>query len=224
MAIRFSIPCFAALKPDASAREKILTAASELLLNDGFSTLTQQAVAARAGVRQSHVTYYFPTRNDLLRATAQYGVEALLLDPIAAIGVAGVPSREAFRTLLMPDKSDRQWFRLMTGLLIASEEDESIRPWLRAFDERIIEKLAAGFAAVGIDITVDQQHFLHATFIGALHLDMQEQTDESFARVERTVAIALDLVLPTPPPVTAITKPTLNLHERPLHKSHVKTV
>lgn len=233
MAIRFSIPCFAALKPDASAREKILTAASELLLNDGFSTLTQQAVAARAGVRQSHVTYYFPTRNDLLRATAQYGVEALLLEPIAAIGVsgvAGVASREAFRALLMPDKSDRQWFRLMTGLLIASEEDDSIRPWLREFDERIMEKLAAGFAAVGIDITVDQQHFLHATFIGALHLDMQEQTDESFARVERTVAMALDLVLPpsTPPPplVAETTKhnPTANLHERPLHKSHVKTV
>lgn len=221
MAIRFSIPCFAALKPDASTREKILTAASELLLNEGFSTLTQQAVAARAGVRQSHVTYYFPTRNDLLRATAQYGVEALL-DPIASIGVAGAPSLEAFRQLLMPDKSDRQWFRLMTGLLIASDEDESIRPWLREFDERIVEKLAAGFAAVGIAITVNQLHFLHATFIGSLHLDMQEQTDESFARVERTVAMALDLVLP--PTSLEQNNPIHHPHERPLHKSHVKTV
>ena len=231
MAIRFSIPCFAALKSDASAREKILTAASELLLTEGFSTLTQQAVAARAGVRQSHVTYYFPTRNDLLRATAQFGVEAMLLNPMASIAVAGVPSREAFRQLLMPDKSDRQWFRLMTGLLIASDEDASIRPWLREFDERIIEKLAAGFAAVGIDITVDQQHFLHATFIGALHLDMQEQTDESFVRVERTVAMALDMVLPpaTSPRIveknhSVLPPSTPILHERPLHKRHVKTV
>ena len=242
MAIRFSIPCFAALKPDASAREKILTAASELLLNEGFSTLTQQAVAARAGVRQSHVTYYFPTRNDLLRATAQYGVEALLLDPIAAIGVAGAPSRdasrealrEAFRQLLMPDKSDRQWFRLMTGLLIASDEDASIRPWLREFDERIMEKLAAGFAAVGVDITLDQQHFMHATFIGALHLDMQEKTDESFARVERTVAMALDIVLPAAASHESVENEkamepsaapiTHNLNERSLPKRHVKTV
>lgn len=198
MALRFAIPCFAALAPDASAREKILTAASELLLNDGFSTLTQQAVAARAGVRQSHVTYYFPTRNDLLRATAQFGVEALL-DPIASIGDGGAPSIDALRQLLMPDKSDRQWFRLMTGLLIASDEDASIRPWLREFDERVLKKIAIGFAAVGVDITVDQLHFLHAAFIGALHLDMQEQSDESFARVERTVAMALDLVLPSSP-------------------------
>ena len=233
MAIRFSIPCFAALRPDASAREKILTAASELLLNEGFSTLTQQAVAARAGVRQSHVTYYFPTRNDLLRATAQYGVETLL-DPkaIASATAAGQPSLEALRMLLMPDKSDRQWFRLMTGLLIASDEDESIRPWLREFDARILQKLAAGFAAVGIAITVDQQHFLHSTFIGALHLDMQEQSDASFARVERTVAMALDLVLPPPssPSLSEKTKPARNRHnrhnphERPLPKRYVKTV
>jgi AcrR family transcriptional regulator len=224
MAIRFSIPCFAELKPDASAREKILTAASELLLNEGFSTLTQQAVAARAGVRQSHVTYYFPTRNDLLRATAQYGVEALF-DPITNGEATGLPSLESFRTLLMPDKTDRQWFRLMTGLLIASDEDESIRPWLREFDARILQKLAAGFAAVGVAITVDQQHFLHSTFIGALHLDMQEQTDESFARVERTVAMALDMVLPLSASVTETTQPTLPTpHERQLHKSHVKNV
>ena len=226
MAIRFSLPCFAALKPDASAREKILTAASELLLNEGFSTLTQQAVAARAGVRQSHVTYYFPTRNDLLRATAQFGVETLL-DPttIANATAAGVPSLEALRNLMMPDKTDRQWFRLMTGLLIASDEDESIRLWLREFDARILQKLAAGFAAVGVDITLDQQHFLHATFIGALHLDMQEQTDVSFARVERTVKMALDLVLPSasPSPVPAIANPAHHPHERQLPKRHVKT-
>ncbi len=233
MPIRFSMPCFAALAPDASAREKILTAASELLLNDGFSTLTQQAVAARAGVRQSHVTYYFPTRNDLLRATAQFGVEKLF-DPalIAEAAMTGQPSLEVFRSMLMPDKTDRQWFRLMTGLLIASDEDPSIRPWLREFDERILQKIAAGFAAVGVAITVDQQHFLHATFIGALHLDMQAQTDASFALVERTVKMALDLVLPLTPPLCATTntnlarnpnEPTLPMLPT-LQKRYVKTV
>jgi AcrR family transcriptional regulator len=223
MALRFSIPCFAALKPDASAREKILTAASELLLNEGFGTLTQQAVAARAGVRQSHVTYYFPTRNDLLRATAQFCVETLF-DPtaIAAAMADGQPSVEAFRSLLMPDKSDRQWFRLMTGLLIASDEDASIRPWLREFDARILQKLAAGFAAVGVAITLDQQHFLHATFIGALHLDIQEQTDASFTRVERTVAMALDIVLPSGSAHRTQFPKTSN--EQPLPPSHAKTV
>lgn len=216
MNIKLSIPCFAALKPDASAREKILAAASELLLRDGFHALTQHAVAARAGVRQSHLTYYFPTRNELLRATAQYGVETLL-DPIANPAVAGAGGVEDFRQLLMPDKTDRQWFRLMTGLLIASDEDESIRAWLHEFDARIVEKLATAFASMGFPVSDDQLRFLHATFIGALHLDMQEQTDESFARLERTVAMALDLILPRPtvPPVvgTALNDPSFPLRK-----------
>ena len=195
MNIKLSIPCFAALRPDASAREKILAAASELLLNDGFHALTQHAVAARAGVRQSHLTYYFPTRNDLLRAMAQYGVETML-DPITNPKTRAEGTVNDFRQLLMPDRSDRQWFRLMTGLMIASDEDHGIREWLREFDARIIDKLASAFAAVGLNVSRDQLHFLHSTFIGALHLDMQEQTDESFVRLERTMAMALDVVLP----------------------------
>ena len=62
--IKLCIPGFAQLKPTAPKREKILAAAAELLLTEGFHALTQHAVAARAGIRQSHLTYYFPTRND----------------------------------------------------------------------------------------------------------------------------------------------------------------
>jgi len=195
MNIKLAIPCIASLKPDASVREKILTAANELLLTVGFGALTQQAVAARAGVRQSHLTYYFPTRNDLLRETAQFGVEAMFL-PMAETAAPGEISVEDLRQLLMPEKFDRQWFRLMTGLASASEEDESIRRWKREFDARILEKLKAGFALVGVPISQDHANFLHATFVGALHLDMVDPSDESFERLRRAVATALDVVLP----------------------------
>jgi len=222
MNIKLSIPCFAALKPDATAREKILAAASELLLTEGFHALTQHAVAARAGVRQSHLTYYFPTRNDLLRATAQYGVETLL-DPLAYPASLVGGSIEEFRQLLMPDKTDRQWFRLMTGLLIASDEDDSIRQWLREFDARLVGKLATAFAASGVAVSNDQLHFLHSTIVGALHLDMQDQTDESFRRLQCTVATALDLVLPpsSAPPASAGAPATLSATpESLLHESN----
>jgi len=198
MAVKIPIPTIAALSPEASTRERILTASVELLLIDGFSALTQQAVAARAGVRQSHLTYYFPTRNDLLRATAQFGVEKMMA-PIAEVAGHGPVTLAEFRQLLMPDKSDRQWFKLMTGLSIASEEDESIGRWLCEFDERVDGMLAAAFKSAGLPATREQLQFLHATFIGALTLDMQQQkgdADASFERVERTVAMALDAVLP----------------------------
>jgi AcrR family transcriptional regulator len=194
MAIKFPLPCFALLSPDASVRDKILTAASDLLLSDGFSALTQQAVAARAGVRQSHVTYYFRTRNDLLRATAQFGIEAMLA-PVTEAAAQGAITRAEFRQLLMPEMRDRQWFRLMMSLLIASDEDPSIRPWLQSFHQHVEERLAAAFAAVGVAVTADQLHSLHATFFGLLFHDMHFQTDESFARVIRAASLALDGVL-----------------------------
>ena len=195
MAIKLSIPCFAALKPDASVREKILSAATQMLLTVGFNSLTQHAVAARAGVRQSHLTYYFPTRNDLLRGTAQFGMEAMLLPMVETATVGGM-SVDALRELLMPDKSDRQWFRLMSGLAAASEEDESIRQWMREFDVQVVAKLAAGFAAANVAISAGEVYFLHATFIGALHLDMNDPTDASFAKVSGAMALALDTILP----------------------------
>ena len=84
----------------------------------------------------------------------------------------------------------------MTGLASASEEDESIRQWMREFDARILQKLNAAFALVSVPISQDHANFLHATFIGALHLDMGDPSDQSFKRLSRAVATALDVVLP----------------------------
>ena len=116
--------------------------------------------------------------------------------PIAETAASGEISVEDLRQLLMPEKTDRQWFRLMTGLASASEEDESIRQRMREFDARILQKLKAGFALIRVPISQDHANFLHATFIGALHLDIVDPSDESFERVSRAVATALDVVLP----------------------------
>ena len=79
----------------------------EILLTVGFSALTRRAVAVRAGVRQSQLTYYFPTRHDLPRGTAQFGVEAMFLS-IAETTAPGEISVEDLRQMLMPEKNDRQ--------------------------------------------------------------------------------------------------------------------
>lgn len=49
-------------------RAKILAAAQHLIAERGFAALTQTRMARAAGVRQSHLTYYFPRRADLLVA------------------------------------------------------------------------------------------------------------------------------------------------------------
>jgi AcrR family transcriptional regulator len=194
MSGKMTLPTVAALPANATARERILTAAVELLHTDGFASLTQQAVAAMAGVRQSHVTYYFATRNELLRATAQYGCERMLA-PIEGAAATGQLTRESLRDVLLPDQSDRGFFRLMVGLLAACDEDESIKAWLHEFDSSVEKRIQATFAAVDVIVPDDVVHLMHASFVGAVHLESAWQTPQSLERARKTVALIADFVM-----------------------------
>ncbi len=175
-------------------RTRILAAAVDILHGEGFSALTQNAVALHAGVRQSHITYYFPTRIDLLRAVAQYGC-AQMIDPITEQSARGRLSLPAFREFLLPTKLDRGWFRLMTGLMIACEEDPSIRNWLNDFDASVLNRIHGAFCAVVGNVPLESVQMLHACYIGALHLDMQASNDASMDRARYMVGLAIDFVI-----------------------------
>jgi AcrR family transcriptional regulator len=194
MAAKFALPTVATLPATAPARIRILTAGVEVLHSEGFSALTQQAVAEKAGVRQSHITYYFPTRLDLLRATAQFGCECMM-HPISSAAISGEVTFEQFRELLLPDFSDRNWWRLMTALVNACSESESIRNWIEQFDAQIRGRLREGFKAFGIALSDLDVEFLHASYIGALTLDMQVQTAASQARAREIVGMGFDLIV-----------------------------
>lgn len=57
--------------PDDPVREKILKAALDLMQAYGVKKFTQPQVAKAAGVRQSHLTYYFPRKIDLIKGLLQ---------------------------------------------------------------------------------------------------------------------------------------------------------
>ncbi len=52
----------------STVRSDILDAALSIIETQGLEQLTQPRIARAAGVRQSHLTYYFPRRTDLLSA------------------------------------------------------------------------------------------------------------------------------------------------------------
>lgn len=194
MPTAIALPTIATLPEGASARTRILTAGVEVLHSEGLSALTQQAVAARAGVRQSHITYYFPTRLDLLQATAQFGCEAMM-NPISDGAKRGELTFEQFRNLLLPDVTDRGWWRLMIALVNACDESEGIRNWIVEFDAQLCARLREGFQAFNIELSEIDAQWLHAMYIGALTLDMQSQTTASQARARELVARGFDVVV-----------------------------
>ncbi|MBL8517759.1 MAG: TetR/AcrR family transcriptional regulator [Betaproteobacteria bacterium] len=189
----------AGLPVPASTCERILFAAVSVLFEEGFASLTQQRVCEKAGVRQSHLTYYFPTRNDLLREAAAFGCEAMFNQITQGID-AGRVTPDNLRVTLNADITDRRWARLMNALIAASDEDASIKPWLAAFDEQIRLRLLTDLGRLGLAVTLEDIETLHATFVGAIQMDLGESTDASLGRAQRVIGRALDRLLVTMPP------------------------
>lgn len=57
--------------------QAILDATYELVISGGLAAASQEAIAARAGVTQSAVRHYFPTKDELLLAFFTAGIERL---------------------------------------------------------------------------------------------------------------------------------------------------
>jgi AcrR family transcriptional regulator len=176
-----------------STRERILHEAITLLNDEGFAALTQQRVCERAGVRQSHLTYYFPTRNALLREVAVYGCEAMLDDMAAGIKSLSLP--EVRELLFCADESDRRFGRLMASLIVASDEDISIKPWLAAFEAENRGKLLSLLSSAGAAVNEADIELLHAAYVGAVMLDIGESSPESLARTQRIVHRIFDVLV-----------------------------
>jgi AcrR family transcriptional regulator len=79
----------------AGAREQIVRAAAESLLENGYAGTSVRAIASRAGVAIGNLQYYFPTKSELLVEAWRYltarSVEELrtacnqLTDPLEAL-------------------------------------------------------------------------------------------------------------------------------------------
>src|ERR1700679_4168458 len=71
-------------------RQDIINASLAVLRESGYSGFTQPRVAAEAGLRQSHLTYYFPTRVDLLAAVARVAIDRQLAAVDSILGASAV--------------------------------------------------------------------------------------------------------------------------------------
>src|ERR1700716_2210569 len=69
-----------------SARQQIVRAAAESLLENGYAGTSVRAIAARAGVAIGNLQYHFPTQQELRRGLNQ------LTDPLEMLeaGVASI--------------------------------------------------------------------------------------------------------------------------------------
>lgn len=132
-------------KQAGDIRTNILRAASDLVRAHGLKALTQPRVAKLAGVRQSHLTYYFPRKTDLLLAlfedshhqvaghTADSSVDPML-----------------FLSKLMFDQ-DRARFFFSTVMAAADSDDAELRAVVAGHMRGFVETIASHFGRNGDD-------------------------------------------------------------------------
>lgn len=123
-------------------RERILTAATELLRESGIRALSQVQVARRAKVRQSHITYYFPKRQDLVEAVAMRFIE----HAFGAIESAAVNATPDELTTVLRQAAaavvEEGHMRMFIGVIVAADDDDELREIIAGLTKKLQSRLA----------------------------------------------------------------------------------
>ncbi|MBS0348619.1 MAG: TetR/AcrR family transcriptional regulator [Proteobacteria bacterium] len=177
--------------PPAGVRRLILDAGTALLRDDGLFALTQPRIAKAAGVSQSHLTYYFPTRDRLMLAIAQHSVE----QELGQLGNApGTDPKQALATAMrfLPR------VRMMLGLLASGDRDPDIRPEFARLVAYMRSALGQILIRLGYQLDAPQVLVFHAAVIGLAMMNLGRQSAESEREIDIGLAQLLAL-LPSPP-------------------------
>ncbi len=175
-------------------RKRILDTAYDLLAEHGVAHLTQPRVSRAAGVRQSHLTYYFPRRSDLLLALARHSMEQLA-GPFVEPAHRGSLGAERIADVFLLALSDRRRVRAVLGLIAAADEDAAVREALRDLVQRVRGRLGELFAALGLPSDPDTVALLHAFIVGAGVLHHARADELARAEAQKAMRFAVQTLM-----------------------------
>jgi len=152
----------ASRKPGGVA-DRILDAALDLLAESGLRNLTQVEVANRANVRQSHLTYYFPTRDHLLNAVTERAVSGIVsgFSQLATDATKGHKNELLER--LAQSVMDVGHMRMFVAMIVEADADQAVRRVMRRATERIEAALSE---ALGGDAARERARLVLAAIWG----------------------------------------------------------
>ena len=178
-------------------RERIVQAALELAQTIGVQGMSQARVAAAAGVRQSHLTYYFPTRADLIKATV-YAIRDQMLD---ATRNALQPTDDirdpvaALRAYCLREVCNLSKARLVLSLMVVAEQEPSMNEWNDAFTQEDIGVWLGVYRQLGVNPPAEEIELFHTTYVGATLLAARSGTEAAMQRAMRVMGLAFDRLL-----------------------------
>jgi AcrR family transcriptional regulator len=173
-------------------RKDILDAGLAILQEHGLAGLTQPRVAARTGLRQSHLTYYYPTRADLVTAVARVGIEAQLA-AIRSLVNGATSAKKAASTMAAATVLHKNT-RVLAALNQAADQEPAVHTLFNELLGEFTGELAALLSK--LDLTADESgiDLIHALFVGLSIIDLATARKRGKARAEAVLNLAFTLL------------------------------
>jgi AcrR family transcriptional regulator len=131
-------------KGESGPRRRILDAALDIVEAEGIAGLTQPKVAKAAGLRQSHITYYFPRKADLV-------IALLEISHLRAVESGPRSARQDPLAILSGLMFDPRRMLFFLGILMAVSDDAELREIFRAHADSLAGGLAGAFGVAPDD-------------------------------------------------------------------------
>ena len=164
-------------KKGKDSAEKILQAATDLLIDSGYHNFSLRKVADAVGIRLGNLQYYFPTKDSLVEALLDRTIQAYVED-FENLRQQGSP-REQFKAIIrevLTDLGTRETTLFFPELWSLSNHEENITRLMDDMYAKYRKVLCEVIADLNPDLSADQVKRLalfmscsmegHTVFIG----------------------------------------------------------
>lgn len=128
------------VKAGKSTKQRILDSALDIVEEQGVRALTQPRIAKAAGLRQSHITYYFPRKADLLIALLEASHERASRRKEADQDETGLGAAMDLLKVLM---LDRDRMRFFLRIVLEAGDEPALREIVSRHASELTKKIAA---------------------------------------------------------------------------------
>src|SRR6476660_7323005 len=116
---------------DGGTRLRLIEATAQIMHDEGYAAATSRQIAAKVGVKQALVYYYFPTMDDLFLEVLKVGADVALAQMRAALTDVD-PIRALWRI-----NADTRRTVLNTEFMALANHRKVIGAELKAYAERV---------------------------------------------------------------------------------------
>jgi len=163
-------------------RKQIIDAGLAILREEGLPSLTQPRIAARTGIRQGNLTYYYPTRSDLIAAVARAAFEIQLND-VKAMAARTASVKEAAK-VMAAGTTRLENTRVLQALTLAAEKEPKVRAQFEQWTDDIGPELTALLEKLKLEPSQANADLVRGLFVGLSIMNLATQRPDREIRAK----------------------------------------